>query len=151
MGGGTPTVCCPHCGAENPRSLLVTMCQECRGDLSQAKVVSPAPARPARTEPRAPIQSLEPSARVPERAEPAPLPPVLAPIPEKPPGTRRLPDERVSEPPAYEMKPIPSDLRGQSGQPSRQPPESQAVGILICLFAIVMFGIGFAVMLWLSR
>jgi hypothetical protein len=28
--------------------------------------------------------------------------------------------------------------------------ESQATGILICLFAIVMFGIGFALLFWLT-
>jgi hypothetical protein len=25
---------CPHCGAHNPYSLLITVCQECKGDLS---------------------------------------------------------------------------------------------------------------------
>ncbi len=150
MDKASSTVRCPHCGAENPRSLLVTMCQECRGDLSTGKVEPPAPAGPAGTGPRVPVEPPAPAAPVPERAERAPRRPVLPPIPEEPPRPGALPDERVRRPPVYELKPIPPPLRGPSDKPYRGPSESQAVGILICLFAIVMFGIGFALLLWLT-
>jgi hypothetical protein len=49
----------------------------------------------------------------------------------------------------YEWKPIPPPGRRHGSTYGRKA-ESQAVGILICLFAIVMFGIGFALLLWLT-
>lgn len=33
------TVKCPHCGAQNPYSLLVTICQQCKGDLEGAEPI----------------------------------------------------------------------------------------------------------------
>ncbi len=143
------TLRCPHCGAENARSLLVTICQKCKGDLSQATTEPPAPAGPAPTRARVPVQPPEPSPPVPKPTGPKPRPPRLPSIPDEPPGPPTLPEERVP-PPTYQMKPIPPPLRGPSDKAYRGPSESQAVGILICLFAIVMFGIGFALLLWLS-
>lgn len=53
---------CPHCGAENPRSLLVTLCQECQADLSDAGAARPADvAAPETTPPpTAPTPPAEP-------------------------------------------------------------------------------------------
>jgi hypothetical protein len=146
MSGGPATVRCPHCGAENPRSLLVTMCQECRGDLSAGEVDPPVPARPARARPRAPIRPPEPQVPAPKAAEPAPRP-QLPPVPARPP--RPHPEERVPRPPTYELRPVPPPERRHSSTYGRKA-ESQATGILIVLFALVMFGIGFALLLWLT-
>ncbi len=41
------TVQCPHCGAPNPYSLLVTICQQCKGDLAGAEPME-VPAQAAR-------------------------------------------------------------------------------------------------------
>jgi hypothetical protein len=34
---------CPHCGAENPYSLLITVCQHCKGDISDVEPTEGAP------------------------------------------------------------------------------------------------------------
>jgi hypothetical protein len=131
-------VICPHCGAENPRSLLVTMCQQCRGDLSQAAAQPSAPARTSPTQQRTPLRPREPE----------PRPPELPPVAERPPRT--APHERVSRPAAYEMEPVPPSSVARRDEPLRASSESPAVGILICLLSIALFGIGFAILLWLT-
>ena len=41
------TVICPFCGAQNPSSLLVTICHQCKRDMSRAPAGQAAPAPPA--------------------------------------------------------------------------------------------------------
>ena len=138
MNRSEQTVRCPHCGAENPRSLLVTMCQQCRGDLSQAAAQPSAPARTSPTQQRTPLRPREPE----------PRPPELPPVAERPPRT--APHERVSRPAPDGTAPLPPRFVARRDGPRRASAESPAVGILICLLSIALFGIGFAVLFWLT-
>ena len=72
-----PGLICPHCGAENPKSLIVTMCTQCHGSLDGAKA---APSTLSAARPASSVIS-------------PPWPTVLEPTPEPapPPRTRREP------------------------------------------------------------
>jgi hypothetical protein len=65
------TVTCPHCGAENPKSLLVTMCHQCKRDMARPPTAPPQAAPSPRA---APSVLTAPPAHAPE-TPPPPQPP----------------------------------------------------------------------------
>jgi len=98
-------ILCPHCGAENPQSLIVTTCHHCRGSLEGAQPTeAPVPPPPV---PIAPLPSdlgvppeepwqAAPTLPPPSPPEPAPLAP---PSPPSLPAAAlpRLPDPRSGQ------------------------------------------------------
>ncbi len=132
MSGQAGAARCPHCGAENPRSPLITMCQQCKGSLtgpsaapSLTVALGPRPPSPPHS-PRSPEPS--PAVRQPlGPAEPAPL------------GERTQPTRAVAEE---------HDHYGHRAGHLR---ESPLVGFAILFFALATFGAAFALVLWLSR
>jgi uncharacterized membrane protein len=133
MAGSERTIRCPHCGAENPRSLLVTVCQRCKGNLSGPARAAPPPAGPRPTQPR----PAPPGPRPAKQRPPAPRRPVQPPPP-------ALPTE-------YRPRPAFPEPARDHDEPVGTRPENPAVGILICLFGIVAFIIAFAIVYSLSE
>lgn len=109
MGDEASKIICPHCGAENPKSLIVTTCLKCLGSLEGAQ--------PAPTEPLAQAPAPEPP---PVRPVHAPVaPPVRAPVMPPEPATHEepVPDEEEPElPPA----------RAPAEEPALPPPRLPA-------------------------
>ena len=98
MDAPLPHVICPHCGAENPHSPIVTMCSKCFGSLDGAKPAAPAAPAADGPVPTAPVTTiaLSPSS--------APVPPV--PMPPRPPDAPTTP--APPPPPAPQPPPPPS-------------------------------------------
>jgi len=66
---------CPHCGAENPRSPLVTLCDECGRSLDGgAPPTTPAPATSAPAMPPKPCGPATPPLSIPQAPVPASMP-----------------------------------------------------------------------------
>jgi len=116
------TVTCPFCGTENPRSLLVTICQQCKRDMSRAPAgqagpaapapaTAPPPSRPSAAPPPSP-PAAQPPAQAPARETPAPAPPKS--IITTPPTVRGRP----AAPPAAAGPP--ATLPPQVGSPTGQ-------------------------------
>jgi hypothetical protein len=89
MSGASKTVTCPHCGAENTRSPIVTICYRCFKSLDSAP--QPMPAAPMPAAP-VPVPPPPPPAAVRPRALPPPPEPELGPaapppMPSAPPVT----------------------------------------------------------------
>jgi len=120
---------CPHCGAENPKSLIVTVCHACAGSLVGAEAVEEAPAREPRgfggtrlislDEPPARPPVLEPAAPVGPREAVGPgrdlPPPRMAPgLPTVPPV---LPPPAPSAPPVVAAPPVVPARPARPGAP----------------------------------
>ena len=123
---------CPHCGAENHRSLLITMCHACRRNLSAA-AQAPRPAAAAARPPTAAGRAAPP---------PAVRKPQMPPSPQTPARTPQPPGYRLS--PGAAQQPV-----SRADTPGR--PESPVVGCAIVLFALVAFGTAFAIVAALSK
>lgn len=101
-------VICPHCGAENPKSLIVTTCQQCLQSLESA---TPAPKAPSEAPPEGSGS----------QQEPPPTPPGPVAAVEPPPSSVPPAETEVSPPswtpPTVELPPPqPGDV------PSEHPP-----------------------------
>jgi len=138
MPGSATTVRCPHCGAENPRSLLITLCQQCKGSLA-------APAAAPR-----PTPSLPPTAPGPVRPARPPKPPRL---PEPAPVVRQpvQPPRPMPQPQYPPPTPVTPQRPTDYGPPARAHRESPLVGIGILLFAMAALGVGMAVVMSISK
>lgn len=91
-------VICPHCGAENPKSLIVTTCSRCLQPLSggQPAAILPTPSPP-------------PAAPMPDRARRAPI---LPPRPQVHP-----PHPTAPRPAAQELPPLPEASKAPPSEP----------------------------------
>ncbi|MBM3475715.1 MAG: hypothetical protein FJX75_20815 [Armatimonadetes bacterium] len=131
MGQSGQTLKCPHCGAENPRSLLITMCGACKRNLSAA-AGSPPPAAPAR-------------------------PPTVAGRAAPPPGVRKPQMPPTPTTPARGTQPTGYRATAPAApQPIARPdapakPENAAVSCLIVLFALAAFGIAMGIVMSISK
>ncbi len=97
MASNGTKVICPHCGAENPKSLIVTTCLKCLGSLERAQ---PAPVEPVAQAP-APRPAPRLAARKP--AAPPTRAPVMPPEPTAPPqpvAAEKGPEPLPARPPA---------------------------------------------------
>ena len=66
------TVACPRCGAENPDSLIITVCKGCGGSLAGAKPTGTPPSPPVPLAPARPTVPAPPRREVARRDEAAP-------------------------------------------------------------------------------
>ena len=110
----TERIVCPHCGADNPRSLIVTTCHKCRGSLAESEepvadggVLDEALVEAA--------EEVEPVAA--EEAEPVAAEPVIALGPPPPEPVGPLPESELE--PALVVAAIP--------EPEPEPPIEVAV------------------------
>ena len=133
-----PKVKCPHCGAENPKSLIVTVCHQCAGSLVGAEAVPDDPAAAHRPFGGIRLISLdEPSAEA-ERVAPglptppseglaapalppplplAPPPPVPTPLPPPVSAAPTAPPPPVPLPPVVAPPPVVIARPGRPGAP----------------------------------
>lgn len=135
-------VICPHCGAENLRSPIITTCTKCFGSLQGAK---PAPAKrtadghlstptPEKESPPPPLTVTPiPSSSLPE-ATPLPTPTPTPSAPDLEPPDGRSP-EAVAEEPTQEAPPGPPTSRAPSPpvEPEPSPAEPQPIPAVLDL------------------
>jgi len=107
------TVTCPHCGAENPRSMLVTICHQCKRDMTRGASGQPVPPRP-------PSPAAAPPVAPPAAAATPPAPAPAQPAP--PPAPRGLITTSASVVTAPSAAPLPP--APQPAEPPALPPPS---------------------------
>ncbi|MBM3473805.1 MAG: hypothetical protein FJX75_11100 [Armatimonadetes bacterium] len=129
------TVTCPHCGAANRKSLIITTCQNCGGSLEGAQ-----PAPEGAVPPPAPPAIPSDLGKAPEETTEAPLPP--------PPPAPAAPVAPTPVLPAPAAPPLPAPPRVSAGPPMPRPPGQQAgATTACCVWAVVavLVAIGLAV------
>ncbi len=147
-------VLCPHCGARNHKSLIVTTCSHCQESLDGAEIAPPEqdfdtpPAPP-------PIPPLEPEAVAdeapPDESIPPPDEPVRPPVWEPPPAAEM--PEAVDEPQVRtEPEPIaveaePTAAPPPVAQPTPTTPKPAATSPACLIVAVVVGGIFFFMMI----